>query len=146
MFTSINDCLYAARVFCPLCSNPGNTVLALGTWHSTMIQASLTCHRSYLALGLSRFAATSSDLQVLISFFRSEQQSACSEGDSCWRHWALIRFSERCRDPCTGIRTGKPLRFGGTFRRVVHRNPSYRSCVQFWLKVNNQEPDHCSWF
>lgn len=132
-------------VYCPLCSNPGNTVLALGTWHSAAFRPPwpVTGHTWLLVCRVLQPPAVISRYWSL-SLDQSNSLHA-SEGDSCWRRWALIRFSEKCRDPCTGIRTGKPLRFGGTFRRVVHRNPSYRSCVQFWLKVNNQEPDHCSW-
>ena len=52
------------------------------------VQTSLTCHRSYLALSLWGFAATGSGLQVLISFFRSEQQPACE-----WRGLLLETLS-----------------------------------------------------
>lgn len=118
--------VYAACVFCALWSHRGNSVLALGTWRRHT-QASLTCHRSHLALGLSGFGATGSDLQVWSLSLDQSSSLHASEGDSCLRRWALTRFSEKCRDPCTGIRIGKPLRFGGAFQRVVHRNPSYRS-------------------
>ena len=80
--------VYAACVFCALWSHRGNSVLALGDLTRRHAQASLPCHRSYLALGLSGFGATSSDLQVLIAFFRSEQQSACE-----WRGLLLVTLS-----------------------------------------------------
>lgn len=43
--------VYAACVFCALWSHRGNSVLALGDLTRRHAQASLPCHRSYLALG-----------------------------------------------------------------------------------------------
>ena len=145
MFTLINDCLYAASVFCPLWSNHGNTVLALRTWSSTTFRPPwpVTGHTWLSVWWVLQPPAVVSRYWSL-SLDQSNSLHA-SEGDSCWRRWARIRFSEKQRNLSTGIRVGRPLRFGGTFRRVVHGNPSYRFYVQLWLKVNNQEPDHCSW-